>query len=330
MPDVLNYGDEDSTSASDEPAAGPSQPPPISLTSSSAAASPADAAQPRMSGPGISETRRRVLESMRRRKAVTPSSISASVRPLQSTPSPQSTSDEAAKLEREVLGSTAEVPMEIDDVEDGEIADEPTPPPLPAPNPVPASIPVARSHSRGIKRPHAEDLMDNASRPTSAQRSAPPKRRVFGSLLYQQPNRLLVSLDDSDDSDSSDDDVDPPPPVHTPVIVIPPPIDKATMLAQKEERIRRLKEQIEAKLALHRANTSAAASGATTPTIESRVAQATLAAVDVGGNAAREDVDAAVEAVVEDQEAAKLQGWLRLRYLLLITDPRHTPGISGG
>lgn len=287
-PEVLNYGDDASGS---------------STTATTTPTQELDQSQAEQRRVDISENRRRVLESMRKRKTA-PSLPPPAVAATTPTSLDRDVLDEAAKLEREILGSTAEVPMDIDDeVEDGEIADD-EPPPTALPSP----IPISRAPSRGVKRPHAEDMMDNPSRPTSAQRVLPSKRRLFGALAHQRPNRLIVALDDDDDSDSSDEEEEPTA-IHTPVIVIPPPIGKATAIAEKEERIRLLKEQIEARLASQRASASAPPSGAATPTTESRVAEATKAAVGVGGdNVAREDVDAALEAVVHDEQAAK-QGW---------------------
>jgi len=217
--------------------------------------------------------------------------------------------EEAAQLERDIIaGSTAEVPMDIDEeVEDGEIADE-EPAPQPARPSLPPRAPSFPSTSQptaprgGVKRPAAEDLMDNNARPIHASRAAPRKRRAFGGPTKKSFLSFPLDLSDSE----SDEETKPkPPPFEAPIIPIPSPYDTATLLAEKEEKIRQLKEQIAAKLAAQKANLGGAArSGTSTPSIAARVEAAAKAADQVGVEGVADDVvEAAVLAAADEQQA---------------------------
>ncbi|WVQ93846.1 hypothetical protein IAU59_000924 [Kwoniella sp. CBS 9459] len=217
------------------------------------------------------ESRRKVLESMRRRRAALDNNPPQAVAPEpvveQSNLVPethaamalsQSIEEQMADIEREVMSLQAEnqiqdtgadededmlVDMDIDEPEEGEILSSnlPTPPsePIVTLPTLPASAPVPRP-PRGVKRLHAEDLMENRSTSAPSRIPPPQKRRLFGAI--QRPQRLIIHLDDSSDSSDDDDDAIPIPP--------PDPDILATqrLLAEKEESIRRLKEQIAAKM----------------------------------------------------------------------------------
>ena len=152
-----------------------------------------------------------------------------------------------ADMEREIGAQQtgdAESAMDVDSVEEGEISPDEKDNLVTLAVREKVSDQASRSSapssnsSRGIKRPTAEDL---EGRPmTVSQRFIPPsKRRVFGGVP-QRPQRLLINLDD--DSDSDDDDTD----VGATSRAIED--EAARMLAEKEESIRRLKEQIAARL----------------------------------------------------------------------------------
>jgi hypothetical protein len=145
--------------------------------------------------------------------------------------------------------------------------------------------------------------MDNNARPTSlASRPAPAKRRAFGGLT--RPNRLVIVLDDDSDSDSDGELT--PPAVVQPVIIIPSAYDTSALLADKEEKIRRLKEQIAAKMRAHKSATlsrDATPSGTSTPSTAA-VAAAAKAANQVGVEGVADDVvEAAVLAVAAEQRS---------------------------
>ncbi|RSH80548.1 uncharacterized protein EHS24_009130 [Apiotrichum porosum] len=303
---TLNYGDDDESSIPAPPSVAPPPippPPPVP-------AEPAHAAVPERLGPSpadLIETRRRALLSMRRGKTATPTTpVSAAPTPPPQAGPSTAVMAEAASLEREILGSTAEVPMDIDDeMEDGEIPDdrpEPTPPPR-------VASATSSSTRRGVKRPHAEDMMDNTSRPTTtAYRPAPPKRRLF--CVPPPASRLLILLDDDSDSDDEHED-EGLRTISIPVIVIPEPVDEARLLAERKEaelreknaNILRLKEQIAAKLAAKKASVTTP-TGASTPTIERRVADAEEAAQRVGVDGVAADVvHAAVLAVAQESKS---------------------------
>jgi hypothetical protein len=142
-----------------------------------------------------------------------------------------------------------EVPMDIDEPEEGEIAPSPPKAELPAPAfpSTSSSLPFPRS-IRGIKRPNAEDL---ETRPTSLpSRLPPPKRRSVFARIAQNRNRLIINLDDdSSESDSEDEVHASPAGTVTPVpIIIPGDAEREKLLAEKEESIRRLREQIAARM----------------------------------------------------------------------------------
>lgn len=302
---TLNYGDDDESSIPAPPSVAPPPippPPPVP-------AEPAHPAVPERLGPSpadLIETRRRALLSMRRGKTTPTTPVSAAPTPPPQAGPSTAVIAEAASLEREILGSTAEVPMDIDDeMEDGEIPDdrpEPTPPPR-------VTSATSSSTRRGVKRPHAEDMMDNTSRPTTtAYRPAPPKRRLF--CVPPPASRLLILLDDDSDSDDEHED-EGLRTISIPVIVIPEPVDEARLLAERKEaelreknaNILRLKEQIAAKLAAKKASV-ATPTGASTPTIERRVADAEEAAQRVGVDGVAADVvHAAVLAVAQESKS---------------------------
>nr|ODO04412.1 hypothetical protein L204_00771 [Cryptococcus depauperatus CBS 7855] len=139
--------------------------------------------------------------------------------------------EEAAALEREMMSlqakrdvvhvseSDVDADMDIDEPEEGEIILSPPVSSRIIPEPVSASVsrsntPLMQSGQldgslpirRGVKRAHAEDLMD--SRATSAPVSRlpqPPIQRPFGVPL--KPHRLVLFLDDPDSSDEEDEEV---------------------------------------------------------------------------------------------------------------------------
>jgi hypothetical protein len=166
--------------------------------------------------------------------------------------SEKSIEQQVADLEKEVLdlqSADIEVPMDIDEPEEGEIAPSPPEPELPAPAfpSTSASLPFRRS-IRGVKRPNAEDL---DTRPTSLPSRLPPtKRRSVFARIAQHRNRLIINLDDdSSDSDSEDEDHAPATGTATPVpIIIPGDAEREKLLAEKEESIRRLRERIAARM----------------------------------------------------------------------------------
>jgi hypothetical protein len=166
----------------------------------------------------------------------------------------ESIEEQVANLEREVSVMQTEADMEMDvdmdeeeEEEDGEIQDE-VPVALPpsssepsrAPTPPPAaSLPLSAPTRR--KRPNAEEFMD--ARPLPA-RLPPAKRRLFGGLP-QRPQRLMMSLDDSDSEDEEERPRRSLEATPVPVIQIPEEHDRRSLLAAKDESIRKLKEEIE-------------------------------------------------------------------------------------
>lgn len=287
-------------------------------TTSPSAASPSSAVSP-ASAADLAEVRRKALESMRlsmKKKKAPPASAAPPV---------PNFAEEAAKLEREVTGSSAEVPMDIDEeeVEEGEIEDDPaagstasTPVSSTAPTPpvVVTSTSLRRTaSSRGVKRPLAEDLNDGSGRPKSVARVM-LNRRAFGAP--QRSSRLVICLDDDSDSDSSSDEENPQPAITVPRIVIPSPFpepDTAALLAAKAESIRKLKEQIAARMLAKKSSRSTpgvSASGSPAPTEDvRRVEEAAAAAQNVGVEGLSSDVvEAAVLAAAEEQKQSDKTG----------------------
>ncbi|WOO86067.1 uncharacterized protein LOC62_07G009552 [Vanrija pseudolonga] len=328
--DTLNYGDEEDSAPialppppprrlppaadDDRPAPksapvtrNPSPPPPPPATAPPPP--PTTAPPPPPPVPPVidlAETRRRALESMRKRKTATPASGVSTPTTAPNvdgqTPAAQisKATAGAAATPEPTTATAAEEAMDLDDsAEEGEIEDKPVvaPPPPPA---------------RGRKRPAAEDLMDNRSRPLTTMRFTYTNKRLF-CPIPQDTDRLQLSLDD-DSEDSEDEEPSSAPFTAPPVIVIPPPYDLASLklaekslrLAEKEAEIRRLKEQIQERLRLKQASTPSGSTpnGSSTPTDASRVAAAVAAAVRVGAVGMKADVvEAAVEAVAEEQKA---------------------------
>lgn len=204
----------------------------------------------------LQETRRRALESMKLKRSLQTGRPVAI--PSNSTPQPEvpvmmpvvaegkSLEEEMADLEKEVLelrAEAGEAPMDIDEPEEGEITPSNETETLPE-LPIPILAPIPVRPSRGHKRPNADDLNN---RPTSAPlRTIPPfKRRQFGGNP-QRPNRLLVNLDDNSDSDSDEEPVSIA--ASTPALPAIDPIEAQRILAEKEENIRMLREQIAERL----------------------------------------------------------------------------------
>lgn len=224
------------------------------------------------------ETRRKAFESMKKRREVnraTPpipvevgtaldSGNNTAAMVVDMTEAEMSIEEQMADLEKEVMGLQTEpvkedtvMEVEVDEEEEGEIEDTAppiiasAPPPLPAAPAVPA-VPVRIT--RGTKRANAEDMMED--RPTSLpSRLAPHKRRSLFGGIPQKPQRLLLQIDLDSDSDDSDDDL----PNHsskiqsgtsTPIIMPAtlPMDDTARLLQEKEESIKKLREEIERKM----------------------------------------------------------------------------------
>lgn len=192
----------------------------------------------------ILESRRKALESMKFRRAAAKEAppvngesmdvdvpVTASTtlsEGLPPTTAEKSIEQEVADLEREVMDLQS---IRTDDVDVDDSLPTQILPPLLAATTISASLPIL-SATRGIKRPNAEDLENCPT--TLPLRSLPPpsKRRVFGGVA-QRPNRLVITLDDSD-SESEPEVVD--------------DAETQRLLAEKEENIRLLKEQIAARL----------------------------------------------------------------------------------
>nr|XP_018266639.1 uncharacterized protein I303_00614 [Kwoniella dejecticola CBS 10117]OBR88797.1 hypothetical protein I303_00614 [Kwoniella dejecticola CBS 10117] len=232
------------------------------------------------------DTRRKALESMKRRKAAAASKfVPTSQDPLWVSKSKdgspelqQSIEEQMASIEREVLEAAAAVAtmapalptttndssvvaeveeeqMKVDDKEpeEGEITPSSIPTPLPIPDIILPATALPRP-PRGVKRAHAEDLNENnaTSLPIRALPSA--KRRPFGAT--QRAQRLVLHLDDSD-SDSSDDEeagTQTPLIIHTPNADVDI-IERQRMLEEKEASIRKLKDQIAARMAARKSKT---------------------------------------------------------------------------
>ncbi|BEI79845.1 hypothetical protein CcaverHIS002_0103740 [Cutaneotrichosporon cavernicola] len=260
----------------------------------------------------LAEARRRLLASMRLKKTGTPTSNpSTPVLPSPAPVSRRATPPELPVSQQEA----AEAPMDLDtELEDGEITDpeegelvdddktnlrtaassevwnmplvagpilfsrprDVTPTVLPIQAPTPRSCPRPHKLSRGIKRPLAEDLMDQPSRPPSASR---PRRKIF-CVTAQRPTALTVPLDDHP-SDSDGEDELPTPAILPPVIVIPPEWEtiqkeeeKARKIAEKDEHIRRLRERIAALAEKKKTcSTPSTPTGALTPATASSITE---------------------------------------------------------
>ncbi|WRT63658.1 uncharacterized protein IL334_000581 [Kwoniella shivajii] len=218
------------------------------------------------------ESRRKALESMRRRRAAAPklaNTILDTTVEVQST-SESVTNDEEADLQKSIDAQMADIEkavleaaaavqgkvedqeeaeeeMDIDDPEEGEIIPSSTlastldpPSTLPV---WPISLPIRPP--RGVKRLHAEDMMDNRSTSAPARILPPAKRRPFGAA--QRIQRLMINIDDSD-SDSSDDDREEYNAVFTPNTE-GDIIERQRLLEEKEASIQKLKDQIAARMA---------------------------------------------------------------------------------
>lgn len=188
--------------------------------------------------------------------------------------STSSLEDQVADLEKEIMGlkqdavaasdgeADDEEPMELDEPEEGEIV-LPSPPSVSTEEASPPGSevtaappkPLPTSNSRGTKRPNAED-MEIRPKSLSSRAQPPSKRRAAFGGPPLRANRLLFHLDDeSDDTDDSDSDeiyrpYGPPPITASPHPPAAGPTAEETqrLLAEKEESIRRLKEEIAAKL----------------------------------------------------------------------------------
>lgn len=328
--DTLNYGDEEDSAPialppppprrlplptdDDRPVTrsapakrNPSPPPPPPATAPPPPPTTAPPPPPPPPAIDLAETRRRALESMRKRKTATPASgvstpTTAPTVDAQTLATQISNATTAGAAATQEPASATEEAMDLDDsAEEGEIEDKPVvapPPPPPA---------------RGRKRPAAEDLMDHRSRPLTTMRFTYTNKRLF-CPIPQDTDRLQMDLDDDDSDDSEDEEPSSAPFTAPPVIVIPQPYDIASLklaekelkLAEKEAEIRRLKEQIQERMRLKQAGTpsSSTPNGSSTPTDASRVAAAVAAAVSVGTAGMKADVvEAAVEAVAEEQKA---------------------------
>lgn len=269
----------------------------------------------------IAEVRRKALESMRQSMRKRKSPVSLAV-PANSAP--DTTAEEAVPPPHAVKGSTAEMPMDIDEEEpeEGEIADTPAAsvasPPATNAAPTAPVIVTATSlrraaSSRGVKRPLAEDLNDSCDRPKTIARST-LNRRGFGGP--QKSSRLVLCLDEDSDNESSSDEEAAQPRVNVPRIVIPAPFpepDTAALLAAKAESIRKLKEQIAARLLAKKSSLSTPATsvpGSPAPTDDvRRVKEAAAAAENVGIEGLASDVvEAAVLAAAEEQKQSDVAG----------------------
>lgn len=181
--------------------------------------------------------------------------------------------EQMAELEEEVMGlqnqqameiaaadAQDDIDMEIESTEDGEIEDIPEPPKLPisaSSTPilsVPSLAPSSGSStavkipSRGTKRLNAEDMMDNRPSTMPAQLNPHKRRSLFGGMP-QRPNRLMMLVDQPDsDSDGDDDNDDPQMSKLKITSGNSTPNDTAKLLAEKEDSIKKLREQIERRL----------------------------------------------------------------------------------
>ncbi|WWD22374.1 hypothetical protein CI109_106865 [Kwoniella shandongensis] len=300
---VLNYGDDvvhdTPTSAHSQPpppvdsppSLPPSTLPPFALSSSTSQSvsilPPIQTQSDAATQSALLETRRKALESMKRRRAaleakplvVSDTGNAVQTESVAEAPGPTSEETELEKtieqqmadLEKEVLNShnaNAEVDMDmdIDEPEEGEITAPSPPRPTSA-----RAAPVVISNSlptttfpRGKKRALAEDLMETRSA-APVRASLPPRRRPFWAM--QRPQKLILHLDDS--SDSSDDEE-----TGTPL----QDSDSSASQAQLEENIRSLQERI-AKLKAKKAKQALGAQISTPP--NSASVQVTSGAEDV-------------------------------------------------
>ncbi|ORY34319.1 hypothetical protein BCR39DRAFT_517651 [Naematelia encephala] len=233
------------------------------------------------------DTRRKVLESMRaRRAALDLKSVdsNSAVQVTITAPTPiaeKSIEDEVADLEQEVLGlqATSDAqpsmkPIESDDEsEEGEISSSTPSPPVVTLVSLPStsSAPPPTRPPRGIKRPNAEDL---DGRPVTApSRSLVPRRRPFGPL--QRPHRLLISLDDSESE--SDEEEGPS----------TGDAERQRLMEEKEKEIRRLKDLIAAKMKARQPSTPA------TPATPASVPMSPAPSEEVTLHAVQDPVEAA-------------------------------------
>ncbi|WWC85753.1 uncharacterized protein L201_000619 [Kwoniella dendrophila CBS 6074] len=160
--------------------------------------------------------------------------------------------------------------MDLDEPEEGEIMPSEIPTSTPEPLIPPfigsASLPVRPP--RGVKRLHAEDLNENKATSLPSRTLPPAKRRPFGAT--QRVQRLILHLDDDSDSDSSVEDD------NQPIMDLDftsnsnevDIIERQRMLEEKESSIRKLKEQIAAKMAARKRkaeDTNGSGSGGGTP-----------------------------------------------------------------
>nr|XP_019048658.1 hypothetical protein I302_02431 [Kwoniella bestiolae CBS 10118]OCF27588.1 hypothetical protein I302_02431 [Kwoniella bestiolae CBS 10118] len=240
------------------------------------------------------ESRRKAMESMKRRRAAGPKPITTVVQSsvdvelsAGSTPMAddqaaadfqKSIEEQMASIEKEVLeaaaaaadedksidveetnGEDEEERMDLDEPEEGEII-----PPIITTPPEPTLPPFIGSASlpirppRGIKRMHAEDLNENKATSLPSRTLPPAKRKPFGAV--QRAQRLVLHLDDSD-SDSSDEENTP-----TPVFIPNNDVDiieRQRMLEEKEASIRKLREQIAARMAARKKKSEDSSTGGT-------------------------------------------------------------------
>jgi hypothetical protein len=208
----LTNGETASTAATPRPISAPSSVTvlPIASTSSTAAYKASNA---------LLESKRRVLESLKRTRKPSEDAPRSAARPLtpplesRCSPVPsvpaaipsippltqENMEDQVAVLMQEVKGLRAAEPIIVDDQEEGEIPDDVTPPVQHRMAPIiPATTPIQLNKS--TKRRTAEDMMDsNQSQSVSPRSVYPAKRRLFGTALRMK--RLIVHLDESDDED---------------------------------------------------------------------------------------------------------------------------------
>ncbi|WVQ64750.1 uncharacterized protein L199_002918 [Kwoniella botswanensis] len=228
------------------------------------------------------ESRRKAMDSMRRRRAAVPKPISSVQSITQVEVSEESTpvvddqavelqksiEEQMASIEKEVLEAAAatiennpivpepepeqnedeEEQMDLDEPEEGEIIppliDSSIPEPVIPPFIGSTSLPVRPP--RGIKRMHAEDLNENKATSLPSRSLPPAKRKPFGAT--QRAQRLVLHLDDSDSESSDDEDTPTPNVIFTPTGDVDI-IERQRMLEEKEASIRKLKEQIAARMA---------------------------------------------------------------------------------
>ncbi|WWC97119.1 hypothetical protein V866_003997 [Kwoniella sp. B9012] len=241
------------------------------------------------------ESRRKAMDSMRRRRAAVPKPIS-SVQSItevevsaESTPVAddqavelqKSIEEQMASIEKEVLEAAAaaiednpivpepepehnedeEEQMDLDEPEEGEIIpliDSSIPEPVIPPFIGSTSLPIRPP--RGTKRMHAEDLNENKATSLPSRSLPPAKRKPFGAT--QRAQRLLLHLDDSDSETSDDEDTPTPNVIFTPTGDVDI-IERQRMLEEKEASIRKLKEQIAARMAARKKKVDGNVAGGT-------------------------------------------------------------------